>query len=103
MVFSLTPGPSHDGGGLAWRLQGSNLRPSACKADALPTELSPQRVDGEYLPVDKVESPQVLTIVAGAGVEPAASRFSGERSYQLSYPASTVGPCWVERSRGTTV
>ena len=25
-----------------WRLQGSNLRPSACKADALPAELNPR-------------------------------------------------------------
>lgn len=27
--------------------------------------------------------------VAGAGVEPATYRFSGDRSYQLSYPATT--------------
>ncbi len=26
--------------------------------------------------------------VAGAGVEPATYRFSGDRSYQLSYPAA---------------
>jgi hypothetical protein len=35
-------------GGVWWALQGSNLRHSACKADALPTELSARRVfDGE--------------------------------------------------------
>ncbi len=28
--------------------------------------------------------------VAGAGVEPATYRFSGDRSYQLSYPAAAV-------------
>lgn len=27
-------------------------------------------------------------VVAGAGVEPATYRFSGDRSYQLSYPAT---------------
>ncbi len=29
-----------------WALQGSNLRHSACKADALPTELSARFEDG---------------------------------------------------------
>lgn len=32
--------------------------------------------------------PEGLFIVAGAGVEPATYRFSGDRSYQLSYPAT---------------
>lgn len=30
----------------------------------------------------------VFLLVAGAGVEPATYRFSGDRSYQLSYPAA---------------
>jgi hypothetical protein len=30
----------------------------------------------------------LFDVVAGAGVEPATYRFSGDRSYQLSYPAT---------------
>ena len=32
-----------------WVLQGSNLRPTACKAVALPTELNTRRSEGRYL------------------------------------------------------
>ena len=50
-----------------WRIQDSNLRPPACKAGALPTELIPHT--GEITPIDRnkislprkeVIQPQVL-------------------------------------------
>ena len=50
-----------------WRRTESNRRPSACKADALPTELRPRRVVG----LGRLELP--------------TSRLSSARSNQLSY------------------
>ena len=50
-----------------WRRTESNRRPSACKADALPTELRPPRVVG----LGRLELP--------------TSRLSSARSNQLSY------------------
>jgi hypothetical protein len=49
-----------------WRRPGSNRRPIACKAIALPTELRP------------------LILVGLSGVEPPTSSLSGTRSNQLS-------------------
>ena len=40
----------------------------------------------------------VLTLVAGAGIEPATYRFSGDRSYQLSYPATQFTEMNYKRS-----
>lgn len=37
---------------------------------------------------DGVPSGAFSSLVAGAGIEPATYRFSGDRSYQLSYPAT---------------
>ncbi len=34
------------------------------------------------------DRPRLFLVVAGAGIEPATYRFSGDRSYQLSYPAT---------------
>ena len=50
-----------------WRRTGSNRRPHACKARALPTELRPRRMVGQ------------------GGFEPPTSRLSSARSNQLSY------------------
>jgi hypothetical protein len=50
-----------------WRRTGSNRRPHACKARALPTELRPRMVVGQ------------------GGFEPPTSRLSSARSNQLSY------------------
>jgi hypothetical protein len=55
-----------------WRQTGSNRRPEACKATALPTELCPQL--------------DVQPIMVGlGGLEPPTSRLSSARSNQLSY------------------
>ena len=56
-----------------WSWQGSNLRPSECKSDALPTELQPQN---KFLAVDQVGL---------RGLEPRTSSLSGMRSNHLSY------------------
>jgi hypothetical protein len=52
-----------------WRRQESNLRPPACKAGALPTELRPRH----------------STVVGLRGLEPRTLRLSGVRSNHLSY------------------
>ncbi len=43
-----------------WRRQESNLRPSACKADALPTELRPRGVDEENITQALHESKKIF-------------------------------------------
>ena len=57
-----------------WRQTGSNRRPPACKAGALPTELCPRSA--------KARS---LNMVGQGGFEPPTSRLSSARSNQLSY------------------
>ena len=54
-----------------WSLSGSNRRPPACKAGALPAELRPQGILG--------------IMVGLGGLEPPASPLSGVRSNHLSY------------------
>ncbi len=63
-----------------WSLSGSNRRPPACKAGALPAELRPRprRAAGTFLP-------PALRLVGRGGVEPPTSRLSGVRSNHLSY------------------
>src|SRR5688572_17726977 len=80
-----------------WSQPGSNRRPQACKASALPTELWPllRSPCGEL----RRASPLVLcarlacqtklrkerSLVGREGVEPSTSRLSGVRSNHLSY------------------
>ena len=54
-----------------WSQAGSNRRPPACKAGALPAELWPQV--------------RYLCLVGLGGFEPPTSPLSGVRSNQLSY------------------
>ncbi len=59
------------GHGRWWRRTGSNRRPHACKARALPTELRPRRARTD--------------LVGQGGLEPPTSRLSSARSNRLSY------------------
>ena len=56
--------------GIWWRLTGSNRRPPACKAGALPAELNP---------------PFFLALVGLVGLEPTTPALSTQCSNQLSY------------------
>ena len=68
-----------------WSLPGSNRRPPACKAGALPAELRPRAP-----PARKARRP-VGGMVGRGGLEPPTSRLSGVRSNHLSYrPASRL-------------
>ena len=64
-----------------WSLSGSNRRPPACKAGALPAELRPR------------SRPRRLAgrLVGREGVEPSTSRLSGVRSHHLSYRPNLLG------------
>ena len=61
--------------GFWWRLTGSNRRPPACKAGALPAELRPPDIS-------------MMELVGLGGLEPPTSRLSSARSNQLSYKPS---------------
>ena len=61
-----------------WSQTGSNRRPHACKARALPTELWPLKSEAQMM-------------VGLGGLEPPTSRLSSARSNQLSYkPLSSL-------------
>ena len=64
-----------------WSQTGSNRRPHACKARALPTELWPRGTESRQLVV-RIRRP---TLVGLGGLEPPTSRLSSARSNQLSY------------------
>src|SRR5438045_1516324 len=66
-----------------WSQSGSNRRPQACKASALPTELWPRTVEGEG--GLSTSSTSTARLVGREGVEPSTSRLSGVRSNHLSY------------------
>jgi hypothetical protein len=76
-----------------WSQTGSNRRPPACKAGALPTELWPRQ--------DRQEGPAMSTwIMVGPGrLELPTSRLSGVRSNHLSYGPPTRR-CGVARAEG---
>ena len=58
-----------------WDLQGSNLWPSACKADALPAELRSQKYQNKNRFLETTQT----------GLEPVTSAVTGRRSNQLSH------------------
>ena len=65
-----------------WELQGSNLWPPACKADALPAELNSHKAPNPY------ELSALIKMVAATGLEPVTPRVWTECSSQLSYAAT---------------
>ena len=67
-----------------WSQSGSNRRPQACKASALPTELWPH-IRCECSRMFAVTSRSDAAVVGREGVEPSTSRLSGVRSNHLSY------------------
>ena len=76
-----------------WDLQGSNLWPPACKADALPAELRSQEKNKEVEkaslicfrpPLYKL---YIILIATRMGFEPTTSAVTGRRSNQLSHRA----------------
>jgi hypothetical protein len=66
-----------------WSQGGSNSRPPACKAGALPAELWPR---------EHVWRATMTVLVGLAGFEPATSPLSGVRSNQLSYRPKHIDP-----------
>jgi hypothetical protein len=83
-----------------WSQTGSNRRPPACKAGALPAELWP--LSGVRTPLGiltsarlhaapTVRQPACLVMVGLGGLEPPTSRLSSARSNQLSYKPDFEG------------
>jgi hypothetical protein len=74
-----------------WSQTGSNRRPHACKARALPTELWPLVSQGGRPQLGAVIDPSFARprvtqgVVGPGGLEPPTSRLSGVCSNQLSY------------------
>ena len=73
-----------------WDLQGSNLWPPACKADALPAELrsqnSKKEVEKAFFAFDLL-SIKYIKKTTRMGFEPTTSAVTGRRSNQLSHRA----------------
>ena len=85
-IFSCVAAPREAKGEAWWSQTGSNRRPHACKARALPTELWPRRAEA------KVGKRIADEVVGLGGLEPPTSRLSSARSNQLSYkPGSRTG------------
>ena len=83
-----------------WSQTGSNRRPEACKATALPAELWPRdRMRGcaQTLPADPTADAQ--TMVGLGRFELPTSRLSSARSNQLSY--RPLKPCIYHEERET--
>ena len=69
-----------------WSQTGSNRRPHACKARALPTELWPQLEAALAVSLSPTVRPRITQSVVGPGrLELPTSRLSGVCSNQLSY------------------
>jgi hypothetical protein len=72
-----------------WSQPGSNRRPPACKAGALPAELWPLTsvitIAGAGLRPCRCRAPTLVRLVGLGGFEPPTSPLSGVRSDQLSY------------------
>ena len=95
-----------------WSQTGSNRRPHACKARALPAELWPrfprrpsspfQAMPGTLQPiVTRVCVSQRRSVVGLGRLELPTSRLSSARSNQLSYKPLTRGTCSLAHTRLT--
>ena len=79
-----------------WSQTGSNRRPHACKARALPAELWPR---------NQKTNARSIKVVGLGRLELPTSRLSSARSNQLSYkplthiPSGTVGSCATQAQR----
>ena len=79
-----------------WSQTGSNRRPHACKARALPAELWPR---------NQKTNAHSMKVVGLGRLELPTSRLSSARSNQLSYkpltpiPSGTVGSCLMQSQR----
>ena len=74
-----------------WSRSGSNRRPQACKARALPTELWPRKSGDSRSHTLAFADPLVAARLVGPGrVERPTSRLSGVRSNHLSYEPDEV-------------
>src|SRR5476649_2384007 len=91
-----------------WRMTGSNRRPPACKAGALPAELIPQSyTDNRYphlLPRGNRSAPATAETVVGLdGFEPSTPALSRRCSNRLSYRPLSLSfsqPISVSAQRG---
>ena len=80
-----------------WRRTGSNRRPTACKAVALPTELRPLRKTvcpiKRSIPRTRPPDKRHRSMVGRVGLEPTTSPLSGVRSNHLSYQPVSDALC----------
>src|ERR1700744_6507382 len=77
-----------------WSQTGSNRRPHACKARALPAELWPRN--------QKTNAPHSIEMVGLGRLELPTSRLSSARSNQLSYTPLTRGAFACAQTRRRT-
>ena len=70
--------------GVWWRMTGSNRRPPACKAGALPAELIPQAFSSRWV---------ALKLVGLVGFEPTTPALSRRCSNRLSYRPNCIHSC----------
>jgi hypothetical protein len=77
-----------------WSQTGSNRRPHACKARALPAELWPRN--------QKTNAQHSIEVVGLGRLELPTSRLSSARSNQLSYKPLTRGACCDARPPAST-
>ena len=68
-----------------WRRTGSNRRPPACKAGALPAELRPHQCMTSQTAQNAVHNGHAAELVGQGGLEPPTPRLSSVCSNQLSY------------------
>ncbi len=68
-----------------WRMTGSNRRPPACKAGALPAELIPRSSSMHAMPLGTPRTSCFGRLVGLVGLEPTTPALSRRCSNQLSY------------------